>query len=63
MNAFWIDEWQLSQTGGHAVLLAVSAKRAKRRLSHREFGTEEYLVSDTDTSSLARRVDSSPVDL
>lgn len=49
MNAVWVDEWSVD--------LAWHAKRAKRRPSHREHGTEEYLVSGTDTSHLARRAD------
>jgi hypothetical protein len=49
--AVWLDEWA-------AELIDVQwrARRARRRLSHREWGTEEYLVSGSDTSSLARRV-------
>ncbi len=48
----WVNEW-------HGELVSASfpfyAKRARRRPSRDESGTEEYLVSVTDTSAAARR--------
>lgn len=51
----WVDEWALDLAG---IDVPFQAKRAKRRLSHREIGTEEYLLCWSDTSDQARRVDS-----
>jgi hypothetical protein len=50
VSGHWIDEWDLSLED-----VPFRAKRAKRRHSHRDYGTEEYLVSVTDTSAAARR--------
>ena len=48
----WVNEW-------HGELVSAAfpfyAKRARRRPSREESGTEEYLVSVTDTSHAARR--------
>lgn len=46
----WVDGWQLPRD-----TLAFAAKRARRRLSRSDLGSEEYLVSVTDTSAAARR--------
>lgn len=56
----WLDEWALELEGDG---FPWHAKRARRRLSHREHGTEEYLVSGADTSNLAKRVDLSSLSM
>ena len=48
----WVDEWQLPY---EKFALAFAAKRARRRPSRSDLGSEEYLVSMTDTSAAARR--------
>lgn len=47
----WVDEWSQEIPDG----FNFRAKRAKRRPTRSEYGSEEYLVSVTDTSAAARR--------
>jgi hypothetical protein len=48
----WVNEWANELVDA---AFPFYARRAKRRPSRDESGTEEYLVSVTDTSTAARR--------
>jgi len=51
-SGMWTSEWSLDL---EAYATAQVGKRFKRRMARFEHGSDEYLVSVTDTSAAARR--------